>query len=50
MKITLTSVIVDDQDKALHFYTDVLGFMKHTDMSTGECRWLTVTSPEGPEG
>lgn len=49
MKITLTSVPVDDQDKAFRFYTDVLGFVKKLDMPAGEYRWLTVTSPEGSE-
>ena len=50
MKIKLTSVYVDDQAKALHFYTDVLGFAKKSDFSNGPYRWLTVTSPEEPEG
>ena len=50
MKIKLTSVYVDDQEKALRFYTDVLGFAKKTDFSQGPYRWLTVTSPEEPEG
>jgi predicted enzyme related to lactoylglutathione lyase len=50
MRINLSSVIVDDQEKALKFYTDVLGFVKKTDMQIGEYRWLTVTSPEGSEG
>jgi catechol 2,3-dioxygenase-like lactoylglutathione lyase family enzyme len=50
MRITLTSVLVDDQDKALGFYTDVLGFQKKTDIPVGEARWLTVVSPEAPEG
>ena len=50
MKINLTSVFVDDQAKALAFYTDVLGFVKKTDMPTGEHRWLTVVSPEAPDG
>jgi catechol 2,3-dioxygenase-like lactoylglutathione lyase family enzyme len=49
MKITLTSVLVDDQAKALRFYTEVLGFVKKTDLPAGEYRWLTVVSPEGPE-
>ncbi len=48
MKITLTSVFVDDQDKALRFYTEVLGFIKKTDTPVGKYRWLTVVSPEGP--
>ncbi|MET7834076.1 VOC family protein [Micromonospora sediminicola] len=50
MRINLTSVYVDDQEKALHFYTDVLGFVKKTDVPTGEHRWLTVVSPEAPDG
>jgi predicted enzyme related to lactoylglutathione lyase len=50
MKIKLTSVYVDDQDKALRFYTDVLGFAKKADFSQGPFRWLTVASPEEPEG
>ena len=50
MKIHLTSVFVDDQDKALRFYTEVLGFVKKTDFSPGPFRWLTVASPEDPEG
>ncbi len=50
MKIKLTSVHVDDQDKALRFYTDVLGFVKKTDFSQGPYRWLTVASPEEPDG
>ena len=50
MKIKLTSVYVDDQDKALRFYTDVLGFTKKTDFSNGPYRWLTVTSPDEPDG
>ena len=50
MKIKLTSVYVDDQDKALRFYTDVLGFAKKGDFSQGPFRWLTVVSPEEPEG
>ncbi len=48
MKIKLSSVIVDDQDKALRFYTEVLGFVKKPDIPVGEARWLTVVSPEGP--
>ena len=47
MKIALTSVMVDDQAKALKFYTEVLGFVKKTDVPAGEARWLTVISPEG---
>lgn len=50
MRINLTSVLVDDQAKALAFYTDVLGFEKKTDMPTGDARWLTVVSPEDPDG
>jgi len=50
MKITLTSVMVDDQAKALAFYTDVLGFRVKHDVPLGEHRWLTVVSPEAPEG
>jgi catechol 2,3-dioxygenase-like lactoylglutathione lyase family enzyme len=50
MRIYLTSVLVDDQEKALRFYTDVLGFVKKTDVPLGEARWLTVVSPENPEG
>jgi len=48
MKINLTSVFVDDQEKALTFYTDVLGFVKKNDIPAGEFRWLTVVSPDGP--
>ena len=50
MKIKLTSVHVDDQEKALRFYTDVLGFVKKADFSQGPYRWLTVASPEDPDG
>ena len=50
MKIKLTSVYVDDQDKALRFYTDVLGFAKKADFSQGPFRWLTVASTEEPGG
>ena len=50
MKIKLTSVYVDDQDKALRFYTNVLGFAKKADFSQGQFRWLTVTSAEDPNG
>jgi catechol 2,3-dioxygenase-like lactoylglutathione lyase family enzyme len=50
MRITLTSIMVDDQDKALRFYTEVLGFQKKDDIPVGEYRWITVTAPEGPEG
>jgi len=49
MKIKLTSVMVIDQDKALKFYTEVLGFVKKNDIPMGEAKWLTVVSPEGPE-
>jgi len=49
MKIKLTSVMVDDQDKALMFYTEVLGFVKKNDIPMGEARWLTVVSPDGPD-
>jgi predicted enzyme related to lactoylglutathione lyase len=49
MKIKLTSVYVDDQDKALRFYTEVLGFAKKADFSHGAFRWLTVVSPEEPD-
>ncbi len=50
MKIKLTSVYVDDQDKAVRFYTDVLGFTKKADFSNGPYRWLTVASPDEPDG
>jgi catechol 2,3-dioxygenase-like lactoylglutathione lyase family enzyme len=50
MKITLTSVLVDDQAKAEAFYTGVLGFVKKHDVPLGEHRWLTVVSPEGQDG
>jgi predicted enzyme related to lactoylglutathione lyase len=50
MKIKLTSVYVDDQDKALRFYTEVLGFVKKADYTNGPFRWLTVASAEEPEG
>jgi catechol 2,3-dioxygenase-like lactoylglutathione lyase family enzyme len=49
-RINITSVLVDDQDKALRFYTDVLGFVKKTEVPLGEDRWLTVVSPEEPDG
>lgn len=49
MKINITSVLVDDQDKALKFYTEVLGFIKKNDIPVGEFKWLTVVSPEGPD-
>jgi catechol 2,3-dioxygenase-like lactoylglutathione lyase family enzyme len=50
MKINLASVFVDDQDKALNFYTQTLGFVKKTEMPAGEFKWLTVVSPEDPDG
>src|ERR1700688_3692555 len=50
MKIKVTSVYVDDQEKALRFYTEVLGFAKKADFSQGPFRWLTVASPEESEG
>ena len=50
MKIKLTSVFVDDREKALRFYTDVLGFTKKADFTNGAFRWLTVVSSEEPEG
>src|ERR1700684_2216456 len=50
MKIKLTNLYVDNQDKALRFYTDVLGFAKKADFSNGPFRWLTVASPEDPDG
>jgi predicted enzyme related to lactoylglutathione lyase len=50
MKIKLTSVYVNDQDKALRFYTDVLGFVKKADVTQGPFRWLTVASPEELDG
>jgi catechol 2,3-dioxygenase-like lactoylglutathione lyase family enzyme len=50
MKITFTSVLVDDQAKALAFYTDVLGFRPKSDVPLGEHRWLTVVSPDAPDG
>ena len=50
MKIVVTSVLVDDQEKALRFYTDILGFRKKTDIPAGGARWLTVVSPEDPDG
>jgi len=48
MRIKLTSIMVDDQNKALTFYTDVLAFKTKHDIPVGEYRWITVTSPEGP--
>ena len=50
MKIKLTSVYVDNQERALRFYTEVLGFVKKADFSNGPYRWLTVASPEDPDG
>jgi predicted enzyme related to lactoylglutathione lyase len=50
MKIKLTTLYVDDQDKALRFYTDVLGFTKKTDFTNGPYRWLTIASSEEPDG
>ena len=50
IRIGLTSVLVDDQDKALAFYTDILGFMRKEDVPMGHHRWLTVVSPRDPEG
>lgn len=50
MRITVTSVFVEDQAKALKFYTDVLGFVKKNDVQAGEYRWLTVVAPDAPNG
>jgi predicted enzyme related to lactoylglutathione lyase len=50
MKIKVTSIYVDDQEKARRFYTEVLGFIKKSDFSNGPYRWLTVVSPDEPEG
>ena len=50
MRITLTSVFVSDQDNALRFYTETLGFVKKQDLPVGEFKWLTVVSPEDPDG
>ena len=50
MRINLASVLVDDQQKALRFYTEVLGFVKKTDVPLGDHSWLTVVSPEEPDG
>jgi catechol 2,3-dioxygenase-like lactoylglutathione lyase family enzyme len=50
VRINLTSVFVDDQDKALRFYTEVLGFVKKTEVPLGEHSWLTVVSPDDPDG
>jgi len=49
MRIKLNSIFVDDQEKALRFYTDVLGFRKKQDFPAGGARWITVVSPEGPD-
>jgi len=49
MRLKLTSIMVDDQEKALKFYTEVLGFRKKHDFPVGEYRWITVVSPEGPD-
>ena len=50
MRINVTSVWVDDQEKALKFYTEKLGFVKKTEVPAGEYKWLTVVSPENPDG
>src|SRR4026209_684232 len=50
VKLKVTSIYVDDQEKALHFYTDILGFEKKTDVTQGPYRWLTVASAEEPDG
>ncbi|MGD9739076.1 MAG: VOC family protein [Bauldia sp.] len=50
MQIKVMTIYVSDQDKALRFYTDVLGFQKKTDVGAGDYRWLTVVSPEAPDG
>jgi catechol 2,3-dioxygenase-like lactoylglutathione lyase family enzyme len=50
MRIVVTSVLVDDQDRALRYYTDVLGFVKKTEVPMGAHRWLTVVSPDDPDG
>jgi catechol 2,3-dioxygenase-like lactoylglutathione lyase family enzyme len=50
MRIVVTSVLVDDQEKALRFYEDVLGFEKKADIPMGEARWLTLVSPQDPDG
>ena len=49
MRIKLTSIMVEDQDNALRFYTDILGFRKKHEIPVGEFKWLTVVSPEGPD-
>jgi catechol 2,3-dioxygenase-like lactoylglutathione lyase family enzyme len=50
MRIVTASVFVDDQDKALKFYTDMLGFVKKTEIPVGKFKWLTVVSPDAPDG
>ena len=50
MRITLTNVFVSDQDEALRFYTETLGFVKKQDVPVGEFKWLTVVSPDDPDG
>lgn len=50
MKIVITSVFVDDQEKALQFYTKTLGFVKKNDIPMGEARWLTLVAPDSPDG
>ena len=50
MRINVTSVLVDDQEKALKFYTEVLGFVKKTEIPVGDALWLTVVSPDDPDG
>jgi catechol 2,3-dioxygenase-like lactoylglutathione lyase family enzyme len=50
MRIVVTSVFVDDQEKALRFYTETLGFVKKQDLPAGDARWLTVVSPDDPDG
>ena len=50
IRVSITSVLVDDQAKALAFYTEKLGFIKKTDVPAGDARWLTVVSPAGPDG
>ena len=50
MKIAFTSLLVDDQDKALAFYSDILGFVKKVDIPIGDFRWITVVSPDAPDG
>jgi catechol 2,3-dioxygenase-like lactoylglutathione lyase family enzyme len=50
MRINIASVLVDDQEKALRFYTEMLGFVKKHDVPVGEDRWLTVVSPQDPDG